>query len=45
MSCDSLWASLSVVAITFGAVGTLAILPVFWTLPAAVLSGVRRAAC
>jgi MFS transporter, ACS family, tartrate transporter len=30
---------LSVAAITFGAVGTLAILPIFWTLPAATLSG------
>ncbi len=30
---------LSVVAITFGAVGTLAILPIFWTLPAATLTG------
>ena len=26
-------------AITFGAVGTLAILPIFWTLPAATLNG------
>jgi len=30
---------LSVVAITCGAVGTLGILPIFWTLPAAMLSG------
>jgi ACS family tartrate transporter-like MFS transporter len=30
---------LSVVAVTFGAVGTLAILPIFWTLPAARLNG------
>jgi ACS family tartrate transporter-like MFS transporter len=30
---------LSVAAITAGAVGTLAILPIFWTLPAARLSG------
>jgi MFS family permease len=30
---------LSVAAITVGAVGTLAILPIFWTLPAARLSG------
>jgi ACS family tartrate transporter-like MFS transporter len=30
---------LSVIAITFGAAGTLAILPIFWTLPAARLSG------
>jgi ACS family tartrate transporter-like MFS transporter len=29
----------SVIAITFGAVGTLAILPIFWTLPAAILTG------
>lgn len=30
---------LSVAAITLGAVGTLAILPIFWTMPAARLSG------
>ena len=30
---------LSVIAITLGAVGTLAILPIFWTLPAATLNG------
>jgi ACS family tartrate transporter-like MFS transporter len=35
---------LCVVAITFGAVGTLAILPIFWTLPAAVLAGAGAAA-
>ena len=34
----------SVVAITFGALGTLAVLPVFWTLPMAVLSGAGAAA-
>jgi ACS family tartrate transporter-like MFS transporter len=30
---------LSVIAITMGAIGTLAILPIFWTLPSARLSG------
>jgi cyanate permease len=30
---------LSVIAITLGAIGTLAILPIFWTLPSARLSG------
>jgi MFS transporter, ACS family, tartrate transporter len=34
---------LSVVAITLGAAGTLAILPIFWTLPAAILSGAGAA--
>ena len=34
---------LSVVAITFGAAGTLAVLPIFWTLPAARLSGAAAA--
>jgi ACS family tartrate transporter-like MFS transporter len=34
---------LSVIAITFGAVGTLAILPIFWTLPAATLNGAAAA--
>jgi MFS transporter, ACS family, tartrate transporter len=34
---------LSVIAITFGAVGTLAILPIFWTLPAAILNGAAAA--
>jgi ACS family tartrate transporter-like MFS transporter len=35
--------TLSVVAITAGAVGNLAILPVFWTMPAAILSGTAAA--
>jgi MFS transporter, ACS family, tartrate transporter len=35
---------LSLIAITAGAVGTLAILPVFWTLPAARLKGPAAAA-
>ena len=34
---------LSVLAVTVGATGTLAILPIFWTLPAARLSGVAAA--
>ncbi len=34
---------LSVVAITAGAAGTLSILPIFWTLPAAVLRGAAAA--
>jgi MFS transporter, ACS family, tartrate transporter len=34
---------LSVIAITLGAAGTLAILPIFWTLPAAILSGASAA--
>ena len=34
---------LSVVAISIGAAGTLAILPIFWTLPAAILSGAAAA--
>jgi ACS family tartrate transporter-like MFS transporter len=34
---------LSVVAITFGVAGTLAILPIFWTLPTAILSGAAAA--
>jgi ACS family tartrate transporter-like MFS transporter len=34
---------LSVAAITVGAAGTLAILPIFWTLPAAILSGAAAA--
>ncbi|HZZ31596.1 MAG TPA: MFS transporter [Phenylobacterium sp.] len=34
---------LSVAAITFSAVGTLAILPIFWTLPAATLNGAAAA--
>jgi len=34
---------LSVAAITLGATGTLAILPIFWTLPAAILSGAGAA--
>ncbi len=33
----------SLIAITFGAVGTLAILPIFWTLPASRLSGAAAA--
>jgi MFS transporter, ACS family, tartrate transporter len=36
-------AILSVIAITLGAAGTLAILPIFWTLPAALLSGASAA--
>jgi len=35
---------LSVLAITVGAAGTLAILPIFWTLPAGILSGAAAAA-
>jgi ACS family tartrate transporter-like MFS transporter len=35
---------LSVAAITLGAAGTLAILPIFWTLPAAILRGAAAAA-
>ncbi len=34
---------LSVVAITFGAAGTLTVLPIFWTLPAARLKGAAAA--
>jgi MFS transporter, ACS family, tartrate transporter len=34
----------SLVAITFGAVGTLAVLPIFWTLPTAAASGAAAAA-
>lgn len=34
---------LSVIAITLGAAGTLAILPIFWTLPAAILTGASAA--
>jgi MFS transporter, ACS family, tartrate transporter len=34
---------LSVVAISIGAAGTLAILPLFWTLPAAILDGAAAA--
>lgn len=34
---------LSVIAITFGAAGTLAVLPIFWTLPAARLQGAAAA--
>jgi MFS transporter, ACS family, tartrate transporter len=34
---------LSVIGITLGATGTLAILPIFWTLPAAVLRGAAAA--
>jgi ACS family tartrate transporter-like MFS transporter len=34
---------LSVVAISIGAAGTLAILPIFWTLPAAILEGAAAA--
>jgi MFS family permease len=34
---------LSVVAISIGAAGTLAILPIFWTLPAAILNGAAAA--
>jgi hypothetical protein len=33
----------SVVAISIGAAGTLAILPIFWTLPAALLDGAAAA--
>ena len=36
-------AVLSLTAITFGVVGTLAILPVFWTLPTALLDGAAAA--
>ncbi|WP_293380262.1 MFS transporter [Phenylobacterium sp.] len=36
--------ALAIVAITLGAVGTLAILPVFWTLPASTLNGAAAAA-
>lgn len=35
--------ALSVIAITLGAAGTLAILPIFWTLPAAILTGAGAA--
>jgi len=35
--------ALAVAAITVGAVGTLAILPIFWTLPAATLNGAAAA--
>ncbi len=35
--------ALSIVAITAGALGNLAILPVFWTLPAGILSGAAAA--
>jgi ACS family tartrate transporter-like MFS transporter len=35
---------LSVVAISIGAAGTLAILPIFWTLPTAILNGAAAAA-
>ena len=34
---------LSVIAVTFGAAGTLAILPIFWTLPAQILRGAAAA--
>lgn len=34
---------LSVVAISIGAAGTLAIVPIFWTMPAAILSGAAAA--
>jgi MFS family permease len=34
---------LSVIAITIGVTGTMAILPIFWTLPAAILSGAAAA--
>ena len=34
---------LSVVAISIGAAGTLAIVPIFWTLPAAILNGAAAA--
>jgi MFS transporter, ACS family, tartrate transporter len=34
---------LSLAAISIGAVGTLAILPIFWTLPAAILNGAAAA--
>jgi MFS family permease len=34
---------LSVLAITIGAAGTLAILPIFWTVPAAILNGAAAA--
>jgi ACS family tartrate transporter-like MFS transporter len=34
---------LSILAISVGAVGTLAILPIFWTLPAAILEGAAAA--
>jgi ACS family tartrate transporter-like MFS transporter len=36
-------ALLSVLAITIGAAGTLAVLPIFWTLPAAMLRGAAAA--
>jgi nitrate/nitrite transporter NarK len=36
-------AALSLAAITFGVVGTLAILPIFWTLPTALLDGAAAA--
>jgi len=42
LAASAYWSSaaaLSVTAITLGAVGTLAILPIFWTLPAARLNG------
>lgn len=35
--------ALSIVAITVGTVGNLAVLPVFWTLPAAILNGTAAA--
>jgi MFS transporter, ACS family, tartrate transporter len=35
---------LSLAAISIGAVGTLAIVPIFWTLPAAILNGAAAAA-
>ena len=35
---------MAMVAITLGAIGTLAILPIFWTLPAATLNGAAAAA-
>ena len=34
---------LSVLAVSIGAAGTLAIVPIFWTLPAAILSGAAAA--
>jgi ACS family tartrate transporter-like MFS transporter len=36
-------AALSLIAITFGVVGTIAILPIFWTLPTALLDGAAAA--
>jgi ACS family tartrate transporter-like MFS transporter len=36
-------AALSLVAITFGVAGTLAVLPIFWTLPSAMLDGAAAA--